>query len=1103
MVKADFIHLHTHSHFSLKEGAPSVQELVREAARMGYDALALTDTNSLAGIPAFTKTCHSFGIKPIIGCEINILPFRTRMIGSRLDGEKDIYRATLLAQTKEGFHNLVKLLNRAYRNMQGDQPSITLHDLEDSHLGIFLLTGSHESELYTLVKKARIEETEEYLRRIIHIFGKSHVYFEIVITNDERERTINGRMAQLAHFLDAGIVAANDVRYILPEDETAYLCLNGGETILEAQTGSPFGELFSSSEFTQHLGTPDFMIQKFRHYPIAVEATRTIADSCKFDLQEYWTDPKSSLPLQDFVRGQDADSFLWDTIFEKAGHYFGTLPEKIKDRLNEEFDSIKKNNQANYLVFLHRLSDFLSGNRIHFLLVHKSYNTSLIAYLLGLTDVDPVKYHIRFIPLDSEKTAKDIAAFEVPTRYLDKIIDWITEMFPPGSVCELGTAVSWTRPALLDHIALWARLSPEDASFLLSSVSENLETILRLAGKQEADSEDNPGYDPYRAYKAFINEYKDQLPLYSIEYLMSIFARLFPRPRAIQSSRGFLAFCARDLESLIPCEHKEGKLVSQFDEELIDALGLHRVQIIPNTMIDILDSAVTWVQNQSNPKFTLETIDFDDFQTFEFLGKGLSDGIYPFDSITMKSILRTRKPGSFMDLVKVVTDIGNYYPSPNTMFKDSEANIALVIALCRMGFQCAYIKTHYPASFMTAALTHAAQGGKTAGARTLKKIFPMSSAEPGEFGLSPFISLLRHAKRLGINLKPPSINESVYSFSQEGEGIRTGLMVIRQLGEKASQELITVRQGGPFHDLADLCHRTDPRLINHRLLVNTIKAGALDSFSLRRSQLMHILEQTIGYARDQDGADQQIPDLFDPLESDLFSQAPDMPEFTPLDLMRMEREATGYTVSRYPLEPYSPILEAMGAIAPKDLALKQLDQIRYLGGFIDHMDMEGPLIVEDTRMILDFEGIMVRVSKSVATQYASAFQINLPVMIGGKVEKNGNFPCLNATCCFSLAELLAQISSVTKLAIDCARQPIPDKDCLKRVYKVLKPYPGPTQVEVINVLENCGRIAQKIARLNIVFCPPLYYELMKLISGFAMSVFTVGPLADENLLQKW
>lgn len=1103
MKKAEFVHLHTHSHYSLTEGIPSIPELVREAARMGYDALALTDTNSLAGIHAFTKTCHSFGIKPIIGCEINILPFRTRMIGSRLDGEKDIHKATFLAQTKEGFNNLVKLLNRAYRNIQGSEPSITLNDLEDSHQCLFFLTGSHDGELYTLLKKARIEETEEYLRRIIHIFGKSHVYFEIVITNDERERTINGRMVQLAHFLNVGIVATNDVRYILPEDETAYSCLNGGETILEARTGSPFGELLSSPEFTQHLGPPDFMKQKFRLYPIAVEATRTIADSCEFDLSEYWSIPRPSLPLQDFVRGQDADSLLWDTIFEKAGHYYGPLQEKIKDRLNEEFDSIKKNNQANYLVFLHRLSDFLSGNRIHFLLTHKSYNTSLIAYLLGLTKVDPVKYHIRFIPFGNEESSSDTARFEVPFKHLNKIIDWIMEVFPPGSVCELGTTVSWSRPALLDHISQWARLSTEDVTYLMRNVSENLETILKLAGKQEGDSEDDPDYDPYRAYKTFINEHKDQLPLCSMEYLISIFARIFPRPRAIQPSRGSIAFCAKDLESLVPCEHKEGKLVSQFDAELIDILGLHRVQIVPSAMMDILDNAVMWVQNQSNPKFTLESIDFDDTRTFEFLGKGLSDGIYPFDSITMKSILRTNKPGSFMDLVKVVTDVGNRYPSLNTMLKDSDANIALIIALCRVGFQCAFIKTHYPASFMTAALTHAARGGRTTGARTSRRILPMSVTEPGEFGLSPVISLLRHTKRLGINLKPPSINESAFCFSQEGEGIRTGLMVIRQMGEKASRELITVRQGGPFHDLADLCHRTDPRSINHRLLVNMIKAGALDSFGLRRSQLLHILEQTIGYARDQDGADREIPDLFDPLETDLFSQAPDIQELSPIDLMRMEREATGYTVSRYPLEPYALLLEAMDAMTPKGLTLKQLDRDRYLGGFIDHMDMEGPLIVGETGMLLDFEGIMVRVSKSVAIKYASAFQINLPVMIGGTVEKNGDFPSLNARCCFSLQELLSQISSVKKTVINCSLPPIPDKDCLKRMHKTMKRYPGATQVEVINVREGCGRIAQKIAKLKILFCPPLYYDLLELISGAAISILTTGPLEDETFLQKW
>jgi len=1123
MVKADFVHLHTHSFYSLKEGIPSPEDLVREASRLGYDALALTDTNTLAGIPAFVKACREHGLRPILGSSINILPFRTRMPGMAAEGTGDLYRVTLLVYCETGFQNLVKLVNRCHRNLHAGKPAITFSDLEQAADGLFFLTGAHQGELYHLLKRARIEETEEYLQRLIHAFGRSHVFFELVFENEEREKTINGRMSQLADFLELGIVATNDARYLFPEDEAAYLCLCGGETLLEAGAGTPFGEILSPPISTHHLAAPDFMKEKFLDYPEALKASLEIADACEFDLISLGSARQTRLPLHDFVRGQDADSFLWDAIFERASHRYGALPIKIKDRLNMEFDSIKKHGMANDLVFLHRVAAFLSEKRIQFLLRHDMLGASLIAYLLGLTNIDPLKFHIRFQPFTDPLDFQKPAAFDVPSCHIETIVEWIRGMFPQGAVCEMGTYPTWTRHALLDHIASWARLSREDAAFFFREASREPDKTPDesqvLNEKQETSPMPSESLTPYQR---FIRDNRDHLPLCSTDFLLALFSRLYPRPKSLQPARGSLVFCAKDIESILPCEWKEERQVSQFGEDLIDDLGLHRVRILPNSLLDILHDAMEWVRNESNPQFTEDSIDFTDAGTYELLGEGLTDGIYPFDSITVKSLLQKSKPQGFMDLVKIITEMDEQDTAKENAGEDRSSSIAWSIAFCRLGFQCAYIKAHYTASFMTAVLTHAAlgkavgRGMEKISARLSKKRLP-KEADPGmdrgESGgglehlaaeeSTRFISLLRHTRRLGIDLKPPSVNESAYVFSQEGDGIRTGLMVVRHMGDKAARELMTIRQGGPFHDLADLCHRTDSRLINLRLLKNLINAGALDGFGLKRSQLLHVLEQTIGFAREGDAGARQISSLFDPREMDLFSQLPDIPEFSPLELMRLEREATGYTVTRYPLEPYLPLLDALGAIPLKELSTKHEGMVKYIGGFIDHRDEAGPLITGDVRMVLDFEGLLVRVSGSVIEKFSSAFQINLPVLIGGIVQRNGDFPALSAQCCFSLEELLNQVVSIQKIVINCAIRPLPDKETLKKIQRLLKQFYGHTKVEVINVPEGCGAIAQKMNKMTVLFCPPLYYELKNILSSDSLVIYTTGPAADDVILPKW
>jgi len=1061
MEKSHFVHLHTHSHFSHEDGVPSPQELAREASHLGFSALALTDHNTLAGIPSFTEACRQYSIKPIIGCELNILPFQMRIPAIGAAGDKPFHHATLIVRNKQGFFNLIKLVSRAHKNSDDGEPFIAFDDLGESAEGLIFLTGCQRGELYSLLKEARVEDTEEYLRRLIQIFGRNNVFFELTLEDSERERTINGRMVQLAEFLGAGIVATNNVHYILPEDEPVYMCLCGSGAILEAGAGAPFGEVLCPSRYTRHLASEKEMREKFRTHPQAVEAASAIAELCEFTLEDVRTNPIARLPLHDFVRGQDAYSYLWDKVFDAATMRYGPITDKIKDRLNEEFDSVKRRGFAHYIVFLQYLAEYLKKEKIPFIFRHESLNSSLIAHLISLNELDPIKYHVKFKALTQEDENHPAAQMEIPNDFIDSVVRHLREMFSPSSICEVGHFQPWPRASLLHFIAQWARLSSKDFEYFQKSTSDK-----KTLKKEE--------------YQKFIAEKRSSLPISDPDFLFAIFSRLYPRPRFLQPKRGILAFCSKELESVIPCRKNEDTFISEFEEEFIDQLGMHSIRISPNMTLDILKTAVDWVRKQGNPRFSLNSADLADAPTYERIGLGFTEGIPPFESITFKSLLRKNRPASFLELVKTLLESGQ--PASAKAASNKSPSISSLLSLCLMGFRCAYIKTHHPVSFLTAALTH-----------FYKKNNNMEN----------YISLVRQTKRLGIKILPPSINDSLWDFSQEGENIRSGLMIVRQVGERAGKNIFNARPSGSFDSLADICQRTDNRVVNYRVLENLIKAGALDSFGLRRSQLLHILENTITFFKKEKEEVNATLTLFGEEDIERLSEAPDIPEFTTDELMQMERETAGYVITRYPLEPFTSLLKDMHTISRGDLTAKHSGMEKFIGGFIDYIEEEGPFITGDTVMLLDFESILIKVGKETAERYKSALKLNLPILIGGVVEKLGEFPALSANCAFVLEDLAEKIKSLRKIVINCAGPPAISYDTLRRIHRLIKEFPGETALEILNVPEGGGGLARKIAKLKVLFCPPLYYELTRLLPAQSIRPYTAAPTADDAILAGW
>lgn len=1044
MALQQFVHCHVHSHFSLSDGVPSVSALVHKAQQLGMRALALTDHNSLGGIIEFTRTARSCGLQPIIGCELDVLPFET----SHYSGST--HHLTLLVESEKGYRNLVSLITLAHKNAGTGKPHVAFGDLARHSTGLLALTGCIRGELAHLLLGRNPEATERYLEALVHAFGKKNVYFELQETGEPQRADVNNRLIQLSHFLGIPTVATNNVHHLHPEEELCFQFLKRTPVRPDATVDA----LYRPGKVTRHLASETEMSEKFATHPRAIQATVEIARRCGFVLEP--RPPR--FPLLDFDRGQDAESFLWDLAFREATKKYGFLSNELKDRLNEEFDYIKNNGLIHCIILLQKLTQFLREKHIIKGIGKGNIVSSVVAYVLGLTDIDPLEYHIKFQGFIVGEAPSPVLTIEVPTKHLTTITTYLQQLYPESCLAAVGKYQYWHKGTLLTELCLWANVPKHRIGGLLASPAF------------QSQSSCSPG-----SLGDLVNQNSQGLALTTPRLLSSIIASLHPRPRALKPMTGHLVISGENLNESVPREFSNTPLgVTQMEAASLDLLGLPHLNIIARPLLDILDDTIFWIRNQENRSFSLEKIPLNDAPTFQLLSRGLTNGIPPFHSITLKSLLRVHRPRNILQLLKVKTESARN----RTKTSASDHNIVHQISDCILTYWCAYLKAHYPLSFMTAILTNSHQHRKR------------------------FTILLREARYMGIRILLPDVNLSSYTFTQEGKAIRTGMMIVHGMGEKAFREIETVRKGGAFNDLEDLCKRTDPKLLHARLIVSMIKTGVLDSFGTKRSQMLLMLPGLIQATRQkEEGEEDFTPSFFNlpgvKVQSITTSDAgtSELAELPLETLIKYEIDAGGYAITYDPLSPYQDLIRRIRAISPYGITPKLEGTYQYLVGYIDHIDREGPLVGSDTALILDFEGYLVSVPPRVAKRAGRALTSTLPVLIGGRICGNKDQSMIRAHCIHTLAEVQKAAEETIKIALNLDGENV---KTLKMLKHLAKTYPGKTKIEVTNYSGKGKRLLHKLNNASVFFCPPLHKELKKMLPEKNILVHTLRPHPSKD-----
>lgn len=1048
-----FVHLHCHSHHSICKGIPRVRDLVKKAADFEMSALALTDLNSLAGMGEMRIEAKRFGVRPIMGCELNVLPSRHGVFQNRL------HRLVLLITSETGYRNLVHLLTRAHQPHPDAPPYVRFNELEHHLKGLLVLTGTPRGELQYWLRKKDSSATGEYLNRLAAAVDSHSLFFEIQYSADPSTRQIMEHVLELSRFLGFSAVATQNVHYLEPSDLMAWMALRGHE----AQVNPHWPPEEQEVPYC-HFASPDEMQTRFGYHPELLDQTLQIADRCQGFL---FPRKQAHIPFPEFDRGQDAPSVLWDETIRGLTQRYGEISGVVKERINQEYGDIRGLDRqgpdlsAQFLL-LRDLTRFLRERGFCHGAGHGNWMHSLIAFALGITQIDPIAHRLEYRSAREDGHGFPLFEIETSTAGMEASLQYLSQHYGDRHIAHSAKMTFWKRSELFRGLCRWAGLPPRslrlypaesfrDGKGTPLSSRYVLPPFRRLQRGDKKSADQEGGWPPLNRY----------------DTLAAIAHTLHPCPKALEPVRGQYGLSRSPFAGIVPViPLSSGEKMAQADGWLLNYLQIPRIQFITSTRMNILESAQQYVRENEMSHFTYQDLNQEDEATFWTLAQGLTNGILPFQSITAKSLLRAGKPKNLRHLV----DIHAQTRQKNS--EDEPLDRAPSIPEAILGFWSSWMKTHHAVAFLVASLTQTVRTQRQKGAQRPR-----------------FQILLREARRMNIRILPPSINLSHYHFTPEQMNIRTGLMAVQGLGRNTFDAIERVRTGRHFSSLADFCHRTDSRSVNQHQVVSLIKSGAFDMQQANRNLLLLEFEKALKNARmrpvspDQGDAFQQLQ-LFDTTDFEdetgmLPMEDPDIPLPNRRQLIDFERESLGFTVSYDPLEHYDELMEAMGAISPFELSPRLAGKWIYLAGFIDHAEDDGPLIDGNTALVLDLEGKVVKIPHQALENFETVLQADSPILLEGQVVKHRGGECfLMAQRFYLLEDIQEKAHAVKRLRLNLTGE---SNETFHKVRQVLRKYRGQTLVEIEGSQNKTWWKNRGIDGKKVFFCPPLYQELTQIL----------------------
>jgi DNA polymerase-3 subunit alpha len=902
-----FVHLHVHSEYSLLDGAARIEELARRAKELGMSALALTDHGVMYGAVAFYKACLEQGIKPIIGCEVYMTTGSMREKAAR--SEQPIHHLILLAKNETGYRNLMYLTSMAQLHGFHYKPRIDFQLLSQHAEGLICLSSCLAGEIPQLLLKGKSEEARAAAKRYKQLFGADY-YLELQDHGILDQRRVMPELISVARELDIPLVATNDVHYIHQADhavQDVLLCIGTGKTL-----DNPDRLKFHSNEM--YMKTPDAMASMFAHAPDALSNTLLIAEKCQLELQF----GQAILPrFEPVPYGMGAGSYLRELCVEGLeSRYASTAAwqdkqerRNLEKRLDYELTVIEKMGFSDYFLIVWDFIRYAHQQGITTGPGRGSSAGSLVAYVLNITNVDPIRYRLLFERfLNPERISMPDIDIDFNDERRDEVIDYVVRKYGTEHVAQIITFGT-----------LAARGAVRDVGRVMNVPYNEVDKAAKMIPNA-------PGItiDEAMRHHSDLKQLYDRQP--KVAELIDMARRVEGLPRHASTHAAGVVISREPLTHYVPLqEGTEQTALTQYSMEHLEAIGLLKMDFLGLRTLSIIERTLYWIKERYGETIDLDLLQDDDPVTYEMLGKGDTTGIFQLESAGMRRVLKDLKPTEFEDIISVLAlyrpgpmefipkyiqgkhgqiEVDYPHPSLEPILADTYGIIVyqeqiMQIASKMAGFSLGEadllrravskkkreVLDHERTHFVVGSIS---QGYSAADANRVYDMivrfadygFPRAHAAaygvlafhtaylkahyPVEFMASMLTAVtgsqrkvaeyVDECRRMGIDVLPPDVNESGVTFTPFGStnaegtivrGVRFGMAAIKNVGTQAMDSIIMERQGRPFEDIADLCRRVDLRVCNKRVLEALIQAGAMDTLPGHRAQLVAMIDETV------------------------------------------------------------------------------------------------------------------------------------------------------------------------------------------------------------------------------------------------------------------
>jgi len=1046
-----FVHLHVHTEYSLLDGASRIKELVQRTKELGMDSIAITDHGVMYGAIAFYKEAMAQGIHPIIGCEVYVAP-QSRHERAEVDGVR-YYHLILLAENEIGYRNLVRLVSLA--NIEGYyyKPRVDKDLLRQYHEGIIALSACVAGEIPRSILRGDPERTDEILAEYVDIFGRDNFFLELQDHGLPEEKTVNHALRDLSKKHDIGLVATNDIHYVRAEDSEFHdilLCVQTGRTI-----NDPNRMRFSGPDY--YLKSEAEMTALFHDYPGAVENTAKIAARCRVD----FTFGELQLPFYPIPeKFADDDAYLRTLCEERLPERYSEITNEIRLRLDYELGVIHGMGYASYFLIVWDFINYARGHGVAVGPGRGSAAGSIVAYLLGITNIDPLRYALLFERfLNPERVSMPDIDIDFDDINRGRVISYVKERYGEDHVAQIATFGTMGAKGAIRDVGRVLEMSFSEVSNITKLVPSELNITIDRALKESAD------------FRRLYDE--DE----SVRRVIDLARKIEGLPRNTSIHAAGVVIAKEPLTNHVPVWISEGTLVTEFDKDDVEALGLLKMDFLGLRTLSIIEDALKNIRTSHGIDIDIDNIPLKDDLTAQMLCDGDTGAVFQMESAGMTNLVKDLQPKGFVDLIPTVA---LYRPGPLgsgmvtdfidglhgkkevvymhpllepilketfgvVLYQEQVMQIVQVLAGFTLGQAdllrramgkkkhellmaqkesflagCANNGIDAPlANHIFDLLTHFADYGFNKSHSASYGLLAWQTAYlkahyPVEFMAGVLTSIMdktdkipvyiRLCHQMKIRILPPDINSSAATFSIESGAIRFGLAAVRNVGENAIAVLEHVREeGGPFRSLVDFCTRVDLRILNKRAIESLIKCGAFDSLGIDRNHLLASLNAAVTNAarRQRDLLSGQIGLFGDEAMAEIqqIGDFDDVPLCTPRERLIWEKEATGFYITGHPLEDNQETLSHLQPIGQIAAAVQRDRQLMRVGGILTSTK-RFTTKKGDTMLFADLEDftgtLEVTVFPRVFYAHVSDLEPDRVVVIQGRVDTAGDAPKLLA-----------------------------------------------------------------------------------------------------------